>query len=155
MNGLTNRELEAYCKKFIGKSFLGVYPCDSHPKNLKKFKNDNVSFIYNLSPHYENGSHFVAILKLKDTFYFFDSYGKLCKNKDILKFLKLYTNQLICNTKIIQAKNSIFCGLYCLAFLLTCQKNKKSMKYFVSKFSKPLKKNDNICLTLILKNKPA
>lgn len=150
MNGLTNKELETYGKKFLGKSFLGVYPCDSHPRDLNKLKNKSFSFIFNLSPHYEDGSHFVAILKRHKTYYYFDSYGKVCKNKDIVNFLKSHTKFLICNKKIIQDKTSIFCGLYCLAFLITCQKNKKSLNFFVSKFSKPLKSNDKICLSIIL-----
>ena len=49
MNGLTNKELETYGKKFLGKSFLGVYPCDSHPRDLNKLKNKSFSFIFLLA----------------------------------------------------------------------------------------------------------
>lgn len=151
MAGLTNFELEKYCKTIIGFNFLGVFPCDSFPQNFKN-KKTNISCIFNLSPHYATGSHFVAILKIKKTFIYFDSFGKVCKNKSILKFLKSNTDELLCSNKVIQSKTSTFCGLFCLAFLIICQKNKKSIKFFLTRFKKSLSTNDEICLKLILNN---
>lgn len=148
MVGLTNFELEKFCKNIIGKNFLGVFPCDSFPKSLKYKK--YVSFIFNLSPHYSSGSHFVAILKIKNKFIYFDSFGKICKNKYILKFLKSHTDEILCSNKIIQSKSSAFCGLFCLAFLKICQKEQKSFNFFLNQFKRTLKYNDTICLNLIL-----
>lgn len=150
MNGLTNSELEKFCKKLLGKTFLGVFPCDSYPKNITKYKS-NISFIFNLSPHYQSGSHFIAVLKKKNKFIYFDSFGKPCKNKLILNFLHNFTTEMTYSNKQIQSKKSLFCGLFCLAFLKICHKNSKTLSYFLNKFSFPLYKNDKLCLNVILK----
>ena len=147
MSGITNYELEKFCKGIIGKDFLGVFPCDVYPY---KFKLKNKSLIFNLSPHYEKGSHFVAILKKNKKIFYFDSFGKKCENKNIVSFLKKYTTKIYYNTKTIQSKKSIFCGLFCLAFLINCQKKKITLEKFVNMFKYPLKNNDSLCLNMIL-----
>jgi hypothetical protein len=150
MDGLTNYELEKYCKKYLGKCFIGVYPSDAQPKNFKKRK--KVSVIFNLSPHYETGSHFVAILKKNNKLIYFDSFGEKCNNENIIKFLKNITSKLYFNLKPIQSKNSYFCGLFCLAFLIICQKKNKSLKHFQNLFPNSINKNDKIVLNIILSN---
>ena len=151
MNGLTNHDLENFCKKILGNSFLGVYPSDAQPLTFKK--RDNVSVIFNLSPHNETGSHFVAVFKKNKKIFYFDSFGKILKNKHLLKFLKPLTLTLYCNMKSIQSKKSNFCGLFCLAFLIVCQKNKKTISQFQKMFTENLKKkNDAKVLNIILSN---
>lgn len=148
INGLTNYELEKFCKKIVGKHFLGVFPSDAFPN---KFNNEkNSSIIFNLSKSNEKGTHFVAILKKNGKIYYFDSFGEKCTNKNILKNLKINTNIIYYNTKKIQSITSNFCGLYCLAFLIVCQKENKSMSNFLNNFKPFYKQNDKIVLKLIL-----
>lgn len=149
-NGLTNYELEKYSKKIIGNTFLGVFPSDDFPKLFSTKKNTSV--IFNLSKSNESGTHFIAIFKKGKKIYYFDSFGEICKNKNILKFLKLHTNTIYCNVKKIQSLTSNFCGLYCLSFLIVCQKNNKPFSYFLKQFKPIYKKNDKIALNIILSN---
>ena len=147
--GISNYTLEKYCKKILTKNnFLGVYPCDSYP--LKFLMLENASMIFNLSPHYDSGSHFVSILKKSNLIYYFDSFGKKLTNTDIKTFLKKGKFQIKINNVKIQDFNSHFCGLYCLAFLIYSQRNNKPFT-FVKIFDKNnLKNNDKIVVQYIL-----
>jgi hypothetical protein len=135
MSGLTNSQLEKLAKKKLGKVFLGVYPCDAKPKFKKTTK--TLSLIFNLSKHDEKGTHYVAvILRNKDILYF-DSYGKKLTNKYIKKFLSNLSNKILYQTKKIQHKDSIFCGLFCLAYLHALQNLNLPIRQFYNLFIYP------------------
>lgn len=145
--GLKNIELESLCKKILSKTFLGVFPCDYKLK-IKCEKNFQV--IFNLSKHDETGSHFVAINKTKNHIEYFDPFGLKCMNKYIKKFLKSFKIKLIENRFKIQDDSSIFCGLFCMCFLL-CRKNRKSIQTFVKYFSpNNYKINDGVVTNVII-----
>lgn len=147
--GLSNFLLNRYTKKIIGCKFLGVYPCDAYP--IKFFLIKNCSIIFNLSPHYEKGSHFVAILKKNNSIFYFDSFGKTCSNKDIKNFLRKFNGNIYFNSKTIQHKNSFLCGFFCLAFLICCQKNNSSLNAFIEMFNpRNLNENDTIVIRYIM-----
>jgi len=83
---------------------------------------DHIGIVYNLDPHYKDGSHWVAnyINIPKKTCYYFDSYG-LPPPKEIDRFMQWLTIQeptmkLGWNGVRFQKKNSE-CGMYCLYFL--------------------------------------
>lgn len=154
MSGLTNNQLEKISKKYLGKNFLGVYPCDAIPK-IKKIK-QNMCMIFNLSKHNEPGSHYVAIIFTAGCIYYFDSYGKILNNPYIKYFLKNLTRKTFYHTAKIQPTNSIFCGFYCLAYLIFVSKHyTSSFKPFFNMFNiPPNKTNDRIVTQYILKNKP-
>jgi hypothetical protein len=132
MSGLTNKYVEDIGKKILGKIFLGTFPCDFNiqTKGRKVF-----CLIFNLSKHNTKGSHFVAIYTSKNEMIYFDSYGKKPTNKDIKAFISknIKFRKLIINKKCIQSCSSIFCGFYCLGFLLS-QKLKIPLKSFTSFF---------------------
>lgn len=141
--------LDRWTKKIIGPKFLGVYPCDAYP--IKFFLLKNCSIIFNLSPHYEKGSHFVAVLKKHNSIYYFDSFGKPCSNKDITKFFRKFKGKIYYNSKTIQHENSFLCGFFCLAFLIFCQRNKKPMHVFIKYFNqKNLSINDTLVIRYIM-----
>lgn len=147
ISGMTNRDVEKIGKKCL-KNFKGVFPSDSKPnikRNIKTF-----SVIFNLSPHNEEGSHFVAVQKNNNSIYYFDSFGQPCKNKKIKKFLATFSTIIIYNNLTIQAPKSIFCSFFCLGFLLAWQKG-LSFKQFLIKFKKNLQKNDKIIENFVLK----
>lgn len=150
MSGITNGYLEKISKKILGNEFLGVYPCDAHPKINKK----NFYIIFNLSKHYEEGSHFVCLAKKDNVLTYFDALGTSLTNKDIKKFIKnLIKSPLIfldLKTKI-QSDKSDFCGFFCLGFLIAQKKNIAPIKFF-NMFEKRKEKNDSIIKNFILSN---
>ena len=146
-SGLTNEDLEKMSKKILGNNFLGVFPCDSTPETSRK---KNFSVIFNLSKHNENGTHFVAILKTKKSLIYFDSYGKICDNKYILYFLKKHSSVYTFNNFQIQSSTSFFCGIYCLGFLLACQKLNFSLETFLNYFSTNKNCNDILITNFIV-----
>ena len=151
MAGITNGYVEKLGKKILDKYFVGVFPCDLHPVLGKKKK---MSLIFNLSKHNSDGSHFIAIYTNKNHIIYFDSFGKKCSNKYILKFInKNKKNRpIIYNRKNIQSSNSSFCGFFCLAFILS-QKLNIPLKTHVKMYnSKNLMLNDKIVIDYIEKN---
>ena len=148
MGGLTNKELEDLCKFFFKENFLGVYPCDVLPnKNFEKF-----SVIFNLSKHYENGSHFISVTGNKRKIIYFDSFGEPCDNEHILKYMKSFKKPIKVSKQQLQSVHSNFCGLYCLYFLIRCFLKNESLKNFLNHFGiKSLMKNDKLLLKYILK----
>jgi hypothetical protein len=147
MSGLTNRYVEKIGKKILGGIFLGVFPCDLHPKVGRR---KTFCLIFNLSKHNEKGTHFVAIFASKDALFYFDPFGKKISNSYVKKFIDriIRTRQLKQNKKCIQSKTSIFCGFYCLSFLLS-QKIGVSIKNYLSIFDSDLNKNDEITIDFI------
>jgi hypothetical protein len=149
--GLTNGELEKIGKKCL-LNFIGVYPADVIPPIKGKEKNNFLSVIFNLSPHYETGSHFIAIVKTKQKIYFFDSLGtKYNYSKSIIKFMNLFHKPIIYCIKKIQTSTSIFCSFFCLAFILHMQKQNHYPQQFYKLFPICSKKNDNIVQNFVIK----
>jgi hypothetical protein len=148
MSGLTNGYVEKIVKKNC-KGFIGVFPCNIQPKNMKNEK--NFSLIFNESKHNEDGSHFIAVCSDSNNIYYFDSLGLKCENAYILKFLNQFDKKIIENNKQIQSYNSIFCGYHCLAFVLYMSMNKKYESFFTFFDDNNLKLNDEIVIHLLIK----
>jgi hypothetical protein len=147
MVGLTNKQLEDLGKKILGSTFLGVYPADSIP-NINKF---NVSIIFNLSKHYEPGTHYVAVYITNKKIYYFDSYGKPLTNKYIKKNLLKINLPIFYHNRSIQSKNSIFCGFFALSYLKAIHKMKLLPSTFYALFRyPPNKQNDKIVTNFLL-----
>lgn len=117
MSGLTNGYITNIGKKIIGKTFLGSFPCNLIPNIEKK---SNFSIILNLSKLEEEGTHFIAIYADATKLLYFDPLGNNCKNKYINNFItKNKKNRKVVKTfPTIQSDKSIFCGYFCLGFLL-------------------------------------
>jgi hypothetical protein len=136
----------------LKKYFHGVYPADATP-NIKHIlrKQDNISIIFNLSNHDEPGSHYVAVLITRTKIFYFDSYGKKLTNKHIKKFLIKFNQPIYYHVIPIQHKNSIFCGLYSLAYLYSTQILKMNFTKFFDIFKYPATMtNDNIVTTFLI-----
>lgn len=107
-------DLYKIARKFLGKSFSGVYPADKIP-----VLNKNVKYaILNLDPSYMSGSHWVAIAKKGDTTYLYDSFGR--SHSKIIKTLGKSGNGRIVNTDL-DVEQSILetnCGARSLGWLL-------------------------------------
>jgi len=149
MSGLTNQYVEELGKKILGKHFLGTFPCDIQPIVDKK---KIFSLVFNLSKHDSKGSHFIAIFADENNLLYFDPLGHKCENTDILQFMTKVRSKRKMRTKFqkIQDCNSIFCGFFCIAFLLSRHKN-ESLSNFFKHFSKQkLIKNDVLVIKYIL-----
>lgn len=123
--------------------FLGPYPIDFAAKDPYTDKKQciigemcsmdldrerakgksKIGIVYNLDPHYKDGSHWVAnyIDIPKKRIYYFDSYG-MEPPAQIRKFMQWLTIQepnlkLAYNGRRFQFKDSE-CGMYCLYFLI-------------------------------------
>ena len=148
MSGLTNKYVEEIGKKVLGRIFLGTFPCDIHPevKDKKIF-----CLVFNLSKHDTKGSHFVAIFASEKKIIYFDPYGNTLTNPFIKTFINnnKKNRKLVINNKCIQSCASIFCGFFCLGFLIS-QKYDVSLKSFISFFDKTkLNVNDDKIIEFI------
>ena len=151
MPGVTNGYLQDLGKKIVGKTFLGSFPCDMAPnsKRRKKF-----SVIFNLSKHNQKGTHFVCVFADSNRIFYFDPLGNACKNKYIMNFLTKNKLRRKIRKKFIkiQSNESIFCGYFCIGFILAMT-NKVSLKQFFSIFDyENLNNNDNIMIKFIQDN---
>lgn len=146
MTGLTNGYVEKLGKKYCS-NFLGVFPSDFYPDTNNK---STFSIIFNESRHDEEGTHFVAIFANKHYLYYFDSLGLKLENDYILNFVKMQNRSLVENKTQIQSYESIFCGFFCLTFILYMEKFK--YKNFFNHFStKNLTVNDKIVVDFFIK----
>lgn len=147
--GITNGYLENISKKILGKNFLGVFPCDVHPKINNK---PEFYIIFNLSKHNETGSHFVCLYSNKKNIFYFDSFGEKLKNEEINNFVKNQKGKIKENTVKIQCDQSDFCGFFCLGFLIS-KKMKLPQSKFFSKFHRTkLDQNDKKIIKFICTN---
>ena len=147
MNGLDSYFVYELAKLCI-ENFLNVVPCNM----LKDYKlQPNQSIIVNLSPSWTSGSHYVAIFVRKKCIMYFDSFGLDCFNEDIREELKKYNQDIIHSNKQIQSFSSLFCGFYCIYFLISMER-RQSFKTFLNLFKHvELKKNDKFVANMIKK----
>jgi len=121
--GLTNDYLEKITKKIVcNHHFLGVFPCDIHPNiNVNK----TFSIIFNTGDSTTSGEHFVAIYRNKKSFFYFDSFGLKPNDINIIDFIEKnrQSRHFSWNNKPMQDKLSNFCGFYCLAFIVSKDRN--------------------------------
>ena len=151
MTGLSNIYVNELGKILCGKKFVGVYSSDIQPKFEKRLC--NFSIIFNTDKHTEKGTHFIAISCDKNNFFYFDPFGKKCRNKEINKFIKenLKGRAYIYNNKRIQNDKSLFCGLHCLSFLLS-QNKKIPFSEYLKNFSKTKTFANDGVVTKIIEN---
>lgn len=106
----------------IRKVFGGVLSSDCLPI----YRNNSSGFIINLDPHTLPGSHWIAIFfNDNGRVYFFDSYGRKPRNKNILNFMKRNAKMIFYNKVCVQDFYSVSCGLFCLYFLFCSVRNLK------------------------------
>ena len=135
-------KLSNYCLKH----FVNVIPCDYLPKYSLE---PNMQFIINLSDSNTPGSHFVAISCHDNYITYFDSFGLECTNSWILSHLK--NHSIIQSNTQIQSLSSMFCGFFCLSFLIEDEKG-KSIEEYLNLYQDDLTKNDDLCVSIIKKH---
>ena len=128
-----------------------VLLCDFFSE-LKDIKSDD-SFILNLDRSYQQGSHYIGLLKLTNNdVLFFDPLGLPLFNSDIESaLLKNGVKEILYSKKNIQEGISFHCGIFVLAFHIICAGQNKSMEEFISLFTDfDFKKNEEIATKIIV-----
>ena len=146
MFGLSNdylNELSRFCLP----NFKKVIPCDYiHRYKLKPGN----QFIINLSHSSTLGSHFVAISIREKHCIYFDSFGLECTNSYITKKMKKCKKKIIHSKQQIQGISSLFCGFYCLAFLISDIKGITLNKFTDYFDPENVEQNEKICMDYII-----
>ena len=102
--------------KLFGKKFRGVFPSDLIPKI-----NNGEFFIANLDTSYEQGSHWIGIVKDKKGLLIYDSFGR--KSKTIIPSVyKLYRKVIDTEYDKEQKIKESNCGARSLSFLMVYYK---------------------------------
>lgn len=97
----------------IAKSFLGAFPLDLVPKNLKPLD----SLIFNLDTSSQEGSHWLALLCVApEKFEVFDSLGNTVEN--VANLLQVPLHFIECNENSVQLPTTNSCGLFGSYFLI-------------------------------------
>ena len=117
----------------------------------------NKGFIINSQISDLPGSHFLCVLIKEDEIIYFDSLAFPILNAYIITKLKTENTNprkpiRYCD-QAIQGANSVFCGLYCLSFLIVCQRRRKTFKEFLNMFSYEPPgcyiSNEEVCVSII------
>ena len=108
--------------------------CNFDLNQQMKSGKSKIGIIFNLDPHYLEGSHWVALyIDFKQKFiYYFDSVGDKCP-KRIMKFVKKVKSQASSKgmefdfkeNKVPHQKKNTECGVYCLFFIIEMLKKEK------------------------------
>src|ERR1700756_837069 len=91
------------------KSFRGAFSSDNLPFVER---NSLQTYIVNLQPSNEGGSHWCTILEYPKQIYYIDPFGEP-PPKNVLKWLKKKGKIFSYNTLDVQGLNSSACGKYC------------------------------------------
>ena len=94
---------------------------------------DNKSIIINLQNSNEPGSHWIALKRVKNTIFIFDSFGIGYLPMAIFKVYKNF--KIIANIYRIQNISSNLCGMFCVLFILYDTKSKNDFIKFLTLFN--------------------
>lgn len=147
--------------KYLGKLAMNcldiqpeILPCDIF--RSQSILTIDKSFIINIQISNLPGSHFVCVLIKRNKIFYFDSLAFPLINSYIATKLESLKKPIYHCTKPIQGANSVFCGLYCICFLIICQKRNKSFEEFLKMFSFDTPgcyvKNEKKCTEIIKSN---
>ena len=109
------------------KNFIGCFSKDQ----IFLIEN-NKSMIMNLQNSYEPGSHWIALKRVKNGIFIFDSFGVGYLPIGIFMVFKSY--KVITNIYRIQDISSHLCGMFCIFFILYDIKNKNDFIKFLTLF---------------------
>ena len=96
----------------------------------------------NLTDKYSKGTHWVSLLIDKNLTVYFDSFGIEYIPQEVLN--KIKDKPITHNIFVIQDKEFIICGFYCIAFIEYLLAGKSLLNYTNLFSTSDYKKNDNI-----------
>ncbi len=140
--GLSNFDIIKYMKKFKIPNFLGVFAADELPQKIPQ----NSSLIINYSNSNQDGTHWVAMMRLNNPKLppaYFDSYGyepdvraRNYQNKtNFRKYLKDHspTGDYIYNKVNYQSVYSDVCGYYAMLSIISTYFHKYEIWKYLEK----------------------
>lgn len=151
MNGISNIFIHKVLSLAQVAYYNGVYSSDCLNKYLKQ--EDRFVIVCNMSPAaIKKGSHFITMVKHKETVYIFDSLSIPLSNYpvSINQFLSNFSVKLVYDDPI-QSVTSSFCGFYCILFAILSDPEYQDVSNLKMFRHKKLEENDDICIENILK----
>lgn len=91
------------------------------------------NYIFNLENHEQDGSHWVALILLKENCFYFDSFG-IVPPEDMYHLLTKNYKKVYYNKVCIQNLKSILCGWYCIYFIYFMTTHNKDDNDYIKKF---------------------
>ena len=125
-------------------NFIGCFS----KSNLPKFPS-NLPCSMIVKVNSDEFSHWVAIKMTETNVFYFDSFANNAGANEIYNFLAPHYTRIIFNTKCIQHRSSVTCGLFCIAFLLSVDSKESFVKFLNIFMSHRKKENDNLALNLV------
>jgi hypothetical protein len=116
---MDNSELDRLCRNdtHIAPYFLGVFPCDRLPYEIKTRPG---CLIANTQPASQSGEHWVGIYFTADeNVEYFCSFGLKPENRILHRYLQTHckNGRMLCNKRHIQSSSSTTCGQHCVFYL--------------------------------------
>ena len=109
------------------KIFIGCYSKDQIP-----LIEDNKSIIINLQNSNQPGSHWIALKRVNNTIFVFDSFGV---GYLLMHIFKIYKNfKIMTNIYWIKNISSNLCGMFCVLHILYNIKSKNDFIKFLTLF---------------------
>ena len=148
---ISNRDIDSVLTSACPKTYRGCYASDTLPK--QPFKTVPASLVVNISKHTIPEGHFVAIHETASAVYYFDPLGiSSCSpyySPSICNFLTRTRKKIISNVVPIQNISSNYCGYFCIAYILFCNKISPNFDKFISLFERSSLHNDEMSLEII------
>ncbi len=98
----------------------------------------NVYYILNLTPNQQTVGHWISLVNLSRSLFYFDPFGFRPPN-NIVKYAKDNNKKLYVSKFQIQKLSESICGFYCCLFLLLMQKiepkTEEQFKYLLSELA--------------------
>lgn len=108
---LTNYDIERYGVNIL--NFRGVFMRNNLPK---KRPDNNECAIINLDDYNSSGTHWTGYRKVLNKVFWFDPFGDLPPPLEILNHFRGY--QIFYNYDKFQTYGSVYCGQWCLKYLM-------------------------------------
>jgi hypothetical protein len=133
MNTIQIDKLLKACKLPL---YRGVYASDQIPSRTG-------CYVINLDPHDQAGSHWVSMYISADRSYgeYFDSFGRPPDGR-LKAYMDKHCKRWIFNRQQLQSVVSVYCGFYCIAYIVFRSRKNASMPKFLALFSRDTGYND-------------
>ena len=148
---ISNNDIDLVLQKACPKTYRGCYSSDMLPRI--PFQQVPASLVVNTSSHTLPEGHYVAIHETNTTVYYFDPLGLPSCNPlysaSICNYLARTHKKIISNVVPIQNISSSYCGYFCIAYILFCNKISPNFDKFISLFERSSLHNDEMSLEII------
>jgi len=128
------------------KGFKGVYSSN----NIGKLSRSGECLIINFDKAGESGSHFVCLyMKSKNHCLYFDSLNLPIIPFEIYKYLSNQSFHITNSSQNIQSFDSVYCGFYCMLFIICNKIGFEYWKKISKKFKQRCMSNDSKCISFL------